>query len=142
MSCFELLTGKCLLKKGGFTFNYSTEQRRIYTTNPFEIERNLVNEDLREVLGFKDRIIKAKDFSGKHHAIEADYAPGFSSDNRIFLYITFVETLTVANTNAPLLRILERKTSHEHIPHYNLKHLQYIPIATSYLEFCRLSYKL
>ena len=116
--------------------------RRIYTTNPFETERILVNEDLQEVLGFKDRIIKAKDFSGKDHVIEADYAPGFSSDNRIFLYTTSAETLTVANTNAPLLRILERKNSHGHIPHYNIKHLQYIPIEASYLELCRLTLEL
>jgi len=38
--------------------HYSTEQRRSYITNTFENDRIFLNEDLREVLGFKDRIIK------------------------------------------------------------------------------------
>jgi hypothetical protein len=46
-------------KKDGFTFNYSKEQRRIYITNSFENKRNLISENLLEVLGFKDLIIKA-----------------------------------------------------------------------------------
>ena len=33
-------------KKDGFTFNYSTEQRRIYITNPFENEGIFLNENL------------------------------------------------------------------------------------------------
>ena len=74
-------------KKGGFTFNYSTEQRKIYITNPFENERIFLNEELREVLGFKDRIIIATSFSGNDHVIYARYAYDMSSNNCIFLYI-------------------------------------------------------
>jgi len=126
-------------KKGGFTFNYSTEQRRIYITNPFENERIFLNENLREVLGFKKRIIKTENFSGSDHVIYADYAPSFSTDTCIFLYASFVETSRVGNSNVPLLRVLERKTNQEHVHHYNIKHLQYIPVNTSYLELCQLT---
>ena len=59
-------------KKDGFTFNYSTEQRRIYITNPFENEGIFLNENLSQVHGFKGHIIIAKNFSGKVHAIYAD----------------------------------------------------------------------
>ena len=38
----------------------------------------------------------------------------------------------------PLLRVLEQKTSHEHINHQNIKPLQYIPVNISYLELCLL----
>ena len=54
-------------------------------------------------------------------------------------YTSFVETSRVDNTNVPLLRVLERKISQEHIPHYNIKHLQYIPVNTSQLELFQLT---
>jgi len=56
-SCQQKISNK---KEGGFTFNYSTEQRRIYIKNPFENEIIFINEDLYEILGFKNLIIKAE----------------------------------------------------------------------------------
>ena len=70
----------------------------------------------------------------------AHYPPGFSSDNCIFLYASFVETPKAGNTNVPPpLRVLEPKTTNEHIHHYNVKYLQYIPVNASYLELCQLT---
>jgi hypothetical protein len=121
------------------TFDYSTEQRRIYITNPFENERIFLNENLREVLGFKNRIIKTENFSGSDHVIYADYAPSFSSNSCIFIYSSFVESSRVGNSNVPLLRVLERKSTENNVHHYNIRHLQYVPVNTSYLELCQLT---
>ena len=126
-------------KKGGFKFNYSTEQRRIYITNLFENKRTFLNEHLCEAPSFKDHNIKAKNLSGKDQVIYTDSAPGFSSDNCIFLYASFVKTSRVDNTNVALLIILERKNSHKHIHNYNIKRLQCISVNTSYLELGRLT---
>ena len=87
-----------------------------------------------KILLLKQRISVARIMSSM-----TKYAPGFSSNKCIFLYASFVETSSVGNTNVPLLCILEQKTSHEHIHHYNIKHLQYIPVNTSLLELCHLT---
>ena len=107
-----------------------------FITNLFKNERVFLNEDLREVLGFIDRIFKAKNLSGKDLFIYPDYAPIFSSYNYIFLYASFVETSRVGNTAVPVLRALERKIIRHHIHHYNIKYLQHIAVNTSYLDFC------
>ena len=71
--------------------------------------------------------------------IFANYPSGFSSDNFIFNYASFFEASGIDNSNIPLLRVIERETTHENIYHYNIKHLQYIPVNTSYLELCQLT---
>jgi hypothetical protein len=127
---------------GTFHFNYSMEHDRIYITSPVETEMTSINDNLRDVLGFKQNIISGKNtgtVSGMDHVIFSDYTPGFASDSCIFLYASFVETSRVGNSNVPLLRVLERKTTHEHVHHYNIKHLQYFPVNTSYLELCQLT---
>jgi hypothetical protein len=68
----------------------------------------------------------------------ADYPPPFSSNSCIFLYASFVERSRVGNINVPLLGVPERNSSNGHIHHYNIKHLQYIPVNSSYLELCQL----
>jgi hypothetical protein len=126
-------------KNGAFRLNYSMEQRRIYITNTFEKERSFLNENLSEVLSFNNRIIKTENFSGNDYVIYADYAPAFSLDSCLFLYASFVGRSRVVNTNVSLLRVLERKTSNDHIHHYNIKDLHYVPVNTSYVELCQLT---
>ena len=125
-------------KKGAFHFNYSKEEGKIYISSPIASEKVILNDNLKDVLGFKLNIINGKS-AGNTNFIFADYPPAFSTDTCIFLYASFVETSRVGNSNVPLLRVLERKTNQEHIHHYNIKHLQYIPVNTSYLELCQLT---
>jgi hypothetical protein len=129
-------------RNGTFHFNYSMEHDRIYITSPVDTELIHLNDNLRDVLGFKQNMINGKNagtVSGMDQVIFADYPPGLASDSCIFLYASFVETSRVGNSNVPLLRVLERKTTHEHVHHYNIKHLQYVPVNTSYLELCQLT---
>jgi len=71
--------------------------------------------------------------------IFADYLPGFLSGICVFLYASFDEKSRVGNSNVPLLRVLRRKTTHDQIHNYNIKHLQYIPVKNTYLELCQLT---
>ena len=67
-------------------------------------------DNMRDGLGFK-RIIIEREIAGSISGVEliifADYPFGFSSDNCIFLYASFVKISRVVNTNIPLLRVLE-----------------------------------
>ena len=45
-----------------------------------------------------------------------------------FFTLHFIEISRVGNSNAPLLRVLERKTGQDHIHHYYIKYVQYIPV--------------
>ena len=118
------------------------EYDRIYITSPIDTEMIHLNDNLRDVLGFKQNMINGRNaatVNGIDNVIFADYRPGFASDTCTFLYASFVETSRVGNSNVPLLCVLERKTNQEHIHHYNIKQLQYIPLNTSYLELCQLT---
>ena len=118
------------------------EHDRIYISSPVDTEIIILNDILRDVLGLKQNMINGKNAGtvyGMDQVIFADYPPGFASDSCIFLYASFVETSRVGNSNVPLLRVLERKTTHELVHHYNIKHLQYVPVNTSYLELCQLT---
>jgi hypothetical protein len=129
-------------KKGTFQFNYSREKAKIYISSPIANENVILNENLREVLGFKYNLINGKSAgsaSGMNLVIFAEHPPAFSSDSWIFLYASFVEISRVGNTNVSLLRVLKGITSNDHIHHYNTKHLQYVPVNTSYLELCQLT---
>ena len=113
-------------KNGAFNFYYLMKHAKIYISSPLDDEKVIINNNLRDVLCFKQNIINGRStgsISGMERVIFADYRSGFSLDNCIFLYASFVETSRVGNSNVPLLRILERKTPHEHIDHYNLKRL-------------------
>jgi hypothetical protein len=126
------------LKKGAFQVTYSNEEVKIYISSRIANKKIILNDNVKDVLGFYHNIINRKsDVSTS--VIFADYPPAFSSDTCIFLYASFVETSRVGNSNIPLLRVLERKTSQDHIHHYNIKHLHHIPGNTSYLELCQLT---
>jgi hypothetical protein len=101
----------------------------------------ILNDNLRDVLGFKHNIINGKSAgstSGMDRVIFAEY-PAFSLDSCITLYASFVERSRVGNSNVSRLLVLERKFSSEHIHHHNVKHFQYIPVNNSYLELCQLT---
>ena len=99
-------------RKGTFHFNYSIKHDRIYITSPVDTEMIIFNDNLRDVLGFKQNMINGKNAGtvyGMDQVMFADYPPGFASDSCIFLYASFVETSRVGNSNVPLLCALERK---------------------------------
>ena len=124
-----------------FHFNYFMEYGKISISSPINSEKIILNDSMRDVLGFKQSIINGRSTgstSGMDCAGQLP-PPGFSSDNCIFLYASLVETSRIGNTNVSLLHILERKTTHEHIHHYNIRNLQYIPVNTSFLELCQLT---
>ena len=50
-----------------------------------------------------------------------------------------MESSRVGNSNVPILRVLERKSTENNVHHYNIRHLQYVPVNTSYLELCQLT---
>jgi len=90
-------------KNGAFKLNYSMEQGKIYISYPIDSEKFILNDNLRDVLGFKQNIINgtsAGSTCGMNRVIFADYVPRFTS---------FVETSRVGNSNIPLLRVLKRK---------------------------------
>ena len=68
-----------------------------------------------------------------------DYPPGFSLESCMTLYTSFVETPIVGNSNVPFLHLFELKPTHEHVHRYNIRHLQYVPVNTSYFEPCQLA---
>jgi hypothetical protein len=105
-------------KNGTFQFNYSKKEGEVYISSPIDIGKVILNDNLREALGFKYNVINGKSAgsaSSLNRVIFAEHLPAFSLDSCIFLYASFVERSRVGNTNVPLLRVLERKTSNDHI---------------------------
>ena len=71
------------LKNDAFQFNYSMKQGKIYIIFPIDSESVILNDNLRQVLGFKQSIINGRSAaktSGMDCVIFADYPPGFSTD--------------------------------------------------------------
>ena len=69
-------------RNGTFHFNYSMEYDRIYITAPVDTEMIHLNDNLRDVLGFKQNMINGRNaaiVSGIDNVIFADYPPGFAS---------------------------------------------------------------
>ena len=74
-------------KNGAFQFNYSMEQGKIYINSPIDSEKIILNDDLRDVLGFKHNIINgisSGSITGMDRVIFANHPSGFSSDSCIF----------------------------------------------------------
>ena len=69
-----------------------------------------------------------------------DFPNGFSSDSCTFLYASFVETSSVGNANVSLLRILERKTTHE--THSTLQYKKLLIYSSKHFVFGTLSIKI
>ena len=47
-------------KNGVFQFNYSVEQGKIYISSPFDSEKVILDENMGDVLGFKQNIINVR----------------------------------------------------------------------------------
>ena len=91
-------------------FKYSWEHDSVYISSSIENEMIHLNDKLWDVLAFKWNIINGKSggaFSRMECYIFADYPPGFSSNNCLFLCTSFVETSRVGKTSVPLLCVLE-----------------------------------
>ena len=76
-----------------------------------------LNDNLRDVLGFKRKIIEGKSvgtISKVEHFILLTIHP-VSHGAMVFFYASFVGKSRVANTNVSFLRFLVRKTTHENI---------------------------
>ena len=132
-------------KNVAFHYNYSTKQGKIYINSPIDNEKVILNDNLRDVLGFKRNVINCRSagsISGMDRVIFANYPPDFSSNNCIFIYASFVETSRVGKSIVTLLRVLIRKSTLEHIHHYNIKYLQYILVNTWYLGLCQLTLRM
>ena len=77
----------------------------------FHIKNEMINlnDNRRDVLGFKRNIINGKSagiISGIELDVFADYPPGFSLENLVFIYGSFVETKRVGINNILILRDL------------------------------------
>ena len=125
--CRAVNRGVSARKKGAFQFNGSIEHGKICISFPIENKKVILNDNLRDVIGFKQNIIirrRIRSASGMDRYIFADYAPGFSLGDCLFIYAPFVETSRVGIRSVPLLCVLERKRTQDHIHLYNIKHLQ------------------
>ena len=68
------------------------EQGKIFISSSIDNGKNILNDNMRDVLSFKQNIINGRSagtISEVVRVIVADYPPGFSSDNCIFLFASF-----------------------------------------------------
>ena len=58
--CCDLNRRISARENGAFEFNYSMEQGKSYISFPFDIEKVILNNNLRYFLGFKQNIINSR----------------------------------------------------------------------------------
>jgi len=68
------------VKNSALHFNYSMEQVKINTSSPIDGEKGILNDNLRDILGFKQNLISgrsAESTSGLDRVILANNPLGF-----------------------------------------------------------------
>ena len=70
------------------------EHGKIYIISPIDTGKVIPNDNMRDVLGFKQNIINGRSFestSGLNRVLFDDYLPSFSLVSCIFLCTSFIE---------------------------------------------------
>ncbi|KAK2722980.1 hypothetical protein QYM36_003244 [Artemia franciscana] len=130
--------------KDSVNFHYNKLYDRVYIQGLKVGESCFLSDGLREVLGYKENIIEPEPDNNSHqtYGIEGPLVPGlYYQWNSIFVYTDIVQSSRIGNASAPILRILQGKTTNEEVISYSFQPLIYLDISRQNTEIVHSSFR-